>query len=172
MLRLQNIICWIGLLFTLQLTAQMQFQIIPKPTKSIQFFEGKSIANQTINPTFQSGKLKKSLSVFASVENQSINQQVVVRSKAKYNARNWKCWDGGKEIALRWLNDSTFQFSMRFEMEKHFYSFYNADILIEKWMSVQLPIVKQKVFIVPLVSLSSDSFYYENELKKFTSKQE
>ena len=166
MLRLQNMICWIGLLFTLQLTAQMQYKIIPKPIKSIEFFEGKAIANQPINSTFQAEKTKKALSVFTSVENQSINQQVVVRSKAKYNARNWKCWDGKKEIALLWLNDSTFQFSMCFELEKHFYSFYNGDILIDKWMSVQLPTIKQKVFIVPLVSLSKDRFYFQNELNK------
>ena len=166
MLRLQNMICWIGLLFTLQLTAQIQYKIIPKPIKSIEFFEGKAIANQPINSTFQAEKTKKALSVFTSVENQSINQQVVVRSKAKYNARNWKCWDGKKEIALLWLNDSTFQFSMCFELEKHFYSFYNGDILIDKWMSVQLPTIKQKVFIVPLVSLSKDRFYFQNELNK------
>lgn len=166
MLRLQNIICVIGLLFTLQLTAQLQFQIIPKPTNSIHFFEGKTIANQTVNPTFQSGKTKKVLSVFTTTEDQKINQQVVVRSNAKYNARNWKCWEGKKEIALRWLNDSTFQFSMRLEKKKHFYSFYNKDVLVDKWMSVQLPTVKQKVYLVPLVSLSNDGFYYENELSK------
>lgn len=154
------------LLFTLQLTAQLQFKIIPKPTKSIQFFEGKSIANQTINATFQAGKIKKLLSVFTSTEKQTLKIQVVVRSNAKYNVRNWKCWEGKKEIVLRWLNDSTFQFSMHLEKQKHFYSFYHADILIDKWMSVQLPKVKHKVFIVPLVSLSKDRFYFQNELNK------
>jgi hypothetical protein len=169
MLRLQNMMCLMGLLFSLQLSAQRQLQIIPKPTKSIQFFEEKSIANQTINPTFQS---KKTLSVFTSVEKQTQKQEVVVRSNTKYNARNWKCWDGKKEIALRWLNDSTFQFTMRFELEKHFYSFYNNAVLIDKWMSVQLPTVKQKVYIVPLVSLANDSFYYQNELNKIFKQAE
>ncbi len=166
MFRLQNVIFLIGLLFSWQLTAQVRFQIVPKPTKSIQFFEGKTIANQTVSATFQSGKSKKVLSVFSATEKQTINQQAVVRSNAKYNAKNWKCWEGKREVNLRWINDSTFQFSMRLEKKKHFYSFYNGEVLIDKWMSVQLPTIKQKVYIVPLISLSNDRFYYENELNK------
>jgi hypothetical protein len=166
MFRLQNVVCLIGLLFSWQLTAQVHFQIITKPTKSIQFFEGKTIANQTVNPTFQSGKSKKVLSVFTTTDKQTIKQQAVLRSNSKYNTKNWKCWEGKKEINLQWLNDSTFQFSMRLEKKKHFYSFYNGEVLVDKWMSIQLPTIKQKVFIVPLTSLSNDQFYYEKELNK------
>jgi hypothetical protein len=33
-------------------------------------------------------------------------------------------------------------------------------------MSVQLPTIKQKVYIVPLISLSKDRFYFQTELNK------